>query len=96
MDFNDPKEIDDLQVFDDLKEISIGSMNFNDPVNGTVIPPSLMVLFVLEATLVFKVKWASRCGICSFMQIKHFTPHVKKIIFMKLKKIKHISKNFIP
>ena len=69
-----------------LKEISIGSMDFNDPVYGTVIPPSLMVLFELEATVVFKVKWACRRGICSFMQIKHFTPHVKEIIFIKLKK----------
>ena len=27
MDFNDPKELDDPQVLDDLKEISIGSMD---------------------------------------------------------------------
>ena len=27
----DPKKFDDSQVFDDLKEISIGSMDFDNP-----------------------------------------------------------------
>ena len=31
MHFNDPKELDDHQVFDDPKGISIGSMNFDNP-----------------------------------------------------------------
>ena len=31
MNFNDPKEFDDLQVFDDSKGISIGSMDFDNP-----------------------------------------------------------------
>ena len=31
MDFNDPKEFDDPQVLDDLKEILIGSMDFDHP-----------------------------------------------------------------
>ena len=44
MDFNDPKEFDNLNVFDDPKGFLIGSMNFDNPkVYG--IPPSLMVLF---------------------------------------------------
>ena len=39
----DPKKFDDSQVFDDLKEISIGSMDFDNP--KVVIPPSPMVSF---------------------------------------------------
>ena len=31
MDFNDPKEFDDPQVFCDPKEISMGSMDFDNP-----------------------------------------------------------------
>ena len=31
MDFNDPKKFDDSQVFNDLKVISIGSMDFDNP-----------------------------------------------------------------
>ena len=31
MDFNDPKEFDDPQVFGDPKEISMGSMDFDNP-----------------------------------------------------------------
>ena len=31
MNFNDPKEFDDPQVLDDLKEILIGSMDFHNP-----------------------------------------------------------------
>ena len=31
MNFNDPREFDDLQVSDDPNEISIESMNFDDP-----------------------------------------------------------------
>ena len=31
MDSDDPKEFDDPQLFDDLKGISIGSMNFDNP-----------------------------------------------------------------
>ena len=37
LDFHDPKELDDPQVFDDPKGISIGNMDFDNP-------PSLMVL----------------------------------------------------
>ena len=49
MDFNDPEEFFDPQVFDDLKEISIGSMDFDNPkVYGLiVISPSPMVLFFI-------------------------------------------------
>ena len=31
MDFNDPEKFDDSQVFYDLKGISIGSINFDNP-----------------------------------------------------------------
>ena len=31
MDFNDPKEFDDFQIFDDPKGISIGSMDVDNP-----------------------------------------------------------------
>ena len=31
MDFDDPKELDDLQVFDDPKGFPIGSMDFDNP-----------------------------------------------------------------
>ena len=47
--WTDPKECGDPQVFDDPKEIAIGSMDFNDPkVYGespSVMPPSSMILF---------------------------------------------------
>ena len=39
----DPKKFNDSQVFDDLKEISIGSMDFDNP--KVVIPPSPTVSF---------------------------------------------------
>ena len=46
--WTDPKECGDPQVFDDPKEIAIGSMDFNDPkIYGeslSVIPPSSMVI----------------------------------------------------
>ena len=45
MDFNDPKEFDDILVYPDPKGISIGSRDFDNK-KSTVIPPSLMVLFV--------------------------------------------------
>ena len=48
MDFNDPKEFDDprysmIPVFDDLQEISIRRMDFDNPKVYGVIPPSPMV-----------------------------------------------------
>ena len=46
--WTDPKECGDPQVFDDPKEIAIGSMDFNDPKiygeSPSVIPPSSMVI----------------------------------------------------
>ena len=39
----DPKKFNDSQVFDDLKEISIGSMDFDNP--KVAIPPSPTVSF---------------------------------------------------
>ena len=46
VDFDDPKEFNDPQVFDDPKGISIGSMDFDIIQKSTVLPPSLMVLFL--------------------------------------------------
>ena len=48
VDFNDPKEFDDprysmIPVFDDLQEISIRRMDFDNPKVYGVIPPSPMV-----------------------------------------------------
>ena len=49
VDFDDPKEFNDSQVFDDPKGISIGSMDFgNSKVYGdTSISDGLVCLFVV-------------------------------------------------
>ena len=63
MDFNNPKELDDPQLFDDLSsddpQLFDDLQLFDDQLEvwtliiqkSTVIPPSLMVLFFLTASL---------------------------------------------
>ena len=68
MDFNDPKEFDDPQVLDDLKEISIGSMDFDNPkvYGDTFISDGLVFvlwnIIELQAVLIrlLFIVWAER------------------------------------
>ena len=49
MNFNDPKEFDDLQVFDDSKGKSIGSMDFdNTKVHGDTFISDDLVSFLAQ------------------------------------------------
>ena len=41
----DPKKFDDSQVFDDLKEISIGRMDFDNPKVYGDTPSPMVLLF---------------------------------------------------
>ena len=55
MDFNDPKEFDDIFVSSDPKGISIGSMDFDNPkVNGdTFISDGLVFTFISAVQCLF-------------------------------------------